>query len=162
MMLRLIHVQGSPVHTFHPPTRLFRSALLKLSGLKALCIHEAPPDSILDDIFFPSLLKRTLKPKFESEVQSFYPFIRRNSQNLRIFSLESCDGWSEFEPHDINRTVSESCRVYRRFGDHGFHATCTTCIKNRPGTRKTETNLSTVLMSGWSSTRQSVHPQYHG
>ena len=70
---------------------------MKLSGLKALCIHEAPPDSILDDIFFPSLLKRTLKPKFETEVQSFYPFIRRNSQNLRIFSLEPCDGWSEFE-----------------------------------------------------------------
>ena len=98
MMLRLIHVQGSPVHTIRPPTRLFRSALLKLSGLKALCIHEAPPDSILDDIFFPSLLKLTLKPKFETEIQSFYPFIRRNSQNRRIFSLGPCGGWFELEP----------------------------------------------------------------
>ena len=98
MTLRLIHIQGSPVHTIHPPTRLFHSALLKLSGLKALCIHEAPPDSIPDDIFFPSLLKLTPKPKFETEVQSFYPFIRRNSQNLRIFSLEPCGRWFKFEP----------------------------------------------------------------
>ena len=98
MTLRLIHIQGSPVHTIRPPTRLFRSALLKLSGLKALCIHKVPPDSIFDDIFFPGLLKRALKPKFETEVQSLYPFIRRNSQNRRIFPLEPCDGWFELEP----------------------------------------------------------------